>query len=99
MGEILSVASFVATPIGAVLAVAAVAAAFFMGGGSSQIEERQAPNGSGGYCSERRRRSKDAARRHGARWLFCGSAFDRGCGHVFGLLMRVMTPVGPDVVR
>ena len=24
---------------------------------------------------------------------------DRGCGHVFGLLMRVMTPVGPDVVR
>jgi hypothetical protein len=21
-----------------------------------------------------------------------------GCGHVFGLLMRVMTPVGPDVV-
>jgi hypothetical protein len=21
---------------------------------------------------------------------------DRGCGHVFGLLMRVMTPVGPD---
>ena len=48
MGEILSVASFVATPIGAVLAVAAVAAAFFMGGGSSQIEERQAPNGSSG---------------------------------------------------
>jgi hypothetical protein len=31
--------------------------------------------------------------------LFCGVAFDRGCGHVFGLLMRVMTPVGPDVVR
>jgi hypothetical protein len=31
--------------------------------------------------------------------LFCGIAFDRGCGHVFGLLMRVMTPVGPDVVR
>jgi hypothetical protein len=30
--------------------------------------------------------------------LFCGVAFDRGCGHVFGLLMRVMTPVGPDVV-
>ena len=24
---------------------------------------------------------------------------DRGCGHVFGLLMRVMTPIGPDVVR
>jgi hypothetical protein len=22
-----------------------------------------------------------------------------GCGHVFGLLMRVMAPVGPDVVR
>jgi hypothetical protein len=21
------------------------------------------------------------------------------CGHVFGLLMRVVTPVGPDVVR
>jgi hypothetical protein len=31
MGEILSIASFVATPIGAVLAVAAVAAAFFYG--------------------------------------------------------------------
>jgi len=31
--------------------------------------------------------------------FFCGVAFDRGCGHVFGLLMRVMTPVGPDVVR
>jgi hypothetical protein len=30
--------------------------------------------------------------------FFCGVAFDRGCGHVFGLLMRVMTPVGPDVV-
>jgi hypothetical protein len=30
---------------------------------------------------------------------FCGVVFDRGCGHVFGLLMRVMTPVGPDVVR
>jgi phytoene dehydrogenase-like protein len=31
--------------------------------------------------------------------FFCGVAFDRGCGHVFGLLMWVMTPVGPDVVR
>jgi hypothetical protein len=31
--------------------------------------------------------------------FFCGVAFDRGCGHVFGLLMRVMTPVGPDIVR
>ena len=31
--------------------------------------------------------------------FFCGVAVDRGCGHVFGLLMRVMTPVGPDVVR
>ncbi len=31
--------------------------------------------------------------------LFCRIAFDRGCGHVFGLLMRVMMPVGPDVVR
>ena len=31
--------------------------------------------------------------------FFCGVAFDRGCGHVFGLVMWVMTPVGPDVVR
>jgi hypothetical protein len=23
----------------------------------------------------------------------------RGCGHVFGLLMRAMAPAGPDVVR
>jgi hypothetical protein len=27
--------------------------------------------------------------------LFCGGAFDRGCGHVFGLSMRVLTPRGP----
>jgi hypothetical protein len=27
--------------------------------------------------------------------FFCGVAFDRGCGHVFGLLMRVMTPRWP----
>ena len=25
--------------------------------------------------------------------LFCGVAFDRGCGHVFGPLMRVITPL------
>jgi hypothetical protein len=31
MGEILSIASFVGTPLGGVLAVAAVAAAFFYG--------------------------------------------------------------------
>jgi hypothetical protein len=31
MGEILSIASFVATPLGAVLAFAAVAAAYFYG--------------------------------------------------------------------
>jgi hypothetical protein len=31
--------------------------------------------------------------------FFCSVAFDRGCGHVFGLLMWVMMPVGPDVVR
>jgi hypothetical protein len=30
--------------------------------------------------------------------FFCGVAIDCGCGHVFGLLMWVMTPVGPDVV-
>jgi hypothetical protein len=48
----------------------------------------------------------DTAVRHCHVWtapadqgFFCGVAFDRGCGHVFGLLMRVMTPVGPDVVR
>ena len=29
---------------------------------------------------------------------FFGVAVDRGCGHVFGLLMRGL-PVGPDVVR
>jgi hypothetical protein len=27
--------------------------------------------------------------------LFCGGAFDRGCGHVFGLSMRVLTPGWP----
>jgi hypothetical protein len=27
--------------------------------------------------------------------LFCGIAFDRGCGHVFGLLMRVMSARWP----
>ena len=31
--------------------------------------------------------------------LFCGGAFDRGCGHVFGLSMRVLTLAGSDVVR
>ena len=31
--------------------------------------------------------------------FFCSVAVDRGCGHVFGLSMRVMTPAGPDVVR
>jgi hypothetical protein len=27
--------------------------------------------------------------------LFCGGAFDRGCGHVFGLSMLVLTPGWP----
>ena len=27
--------------------------------------------------------------------FFCGGAFDRGCGHVFGLSMRVLTPGWP----
>jgi hypothetical protein len=36
MGEILELASWVATPLGAVCAIAFVASLFFMGGGSSQ---------------------------------------------------------------
>jgi hypothetical protein len=31
--------------------------------------------------------------------FFCGVAFDRGCGHAFGLSMWVLRPAGPDVVR
>jgi len=42
IGEILEVASFVATPLGAILAVSVAAAAFFYGGGFSQIDERLA---------------------------------------------------------
>jgi hypothetical protein len=45
---------------------------------------------------------KAARQRHCHVWtapadqgLFCGGAFDRGCGHVFGLSMRVLTPRGP----
>jgi hypothetical protein len=40
MGEILEIASFIATPLGAILAIAAIPTLYFSAGGFSKIEDR-----------------------------------------------------------